>query len=110
MRPARLKGSMDGLMSMIQQASQDREIEHQLITMPVLLLNGAHDPVVPLSTAQRLRERLPQARLVVIERAAHALIDERAEDCARAIEDFLRDVRAESGSAAPAAVLAPRPA
>jgi pimeloyl-ACP methyl ester carboxylesterase len=110
MRPARLKGSMDGLMSMIQQASQDREIDYRLITMPVLLLNGAHDPVVPLSTAQRLRGRIPQARLVVIERAAHALIDERAEECARAIEDFLRDARTESTAAAPSQVSAPRPA
>jgi pimeloyl-ACP methyl ester carboxylesterase len=102
LRPARLKGSMDGLMAMIRDAADDREIDASRIRMPVLLINGAHDRVVPLRFAQAIRERIPQARLTVVERAGHALIDERADESSRAVRDFLR----ESLGAAPAA--APR--
>ncbi len=99
LRPARIKGSMDGLMAMMRDGAADQPVDDARVTMPVLLLNGAHDEVVPLSVAQRLRERLPQARLVVIERAAHGLLEERPEECARAITDFLLDARiAESAS------------
>ncbi len=90
-RPARIEGSMDGLLAMMRDAAKDAPIDRSRITMPVLLLNGAHDRVVPLAVAQRIREAIPHARLVVIERAAHLLIDERAEECARAIRDFLAE-------------------
>jgi len=99
LRPARIKGSMDGLMAMMRDRAADHPVDDARGTMPVLLLNGAHDEVVPLSAAQRLRERLPHARLVVIERAAHGLLEERPEECARAIADFLLDAGiAESAS------------
>lgn len=99
LRPARIKGSMDGLMAMMRDRAADQPVDDARVTMPVLLLNGAYDEVVPLSVAQRLRERLPHARLVVIERAAHGLLEERPEECARAIADFLLDASiAESAS------------
>jgi pimeloyl-ACP methyl ester carboxylesterase len=91
LRPALLRGSMDGLLGMMRDGATDPSIDHSRITMPVLLLYGAHDRVVPLSAAQRLRDRIPHARLVVIDRAAHLLLEERPDDCARAIRDFLRD-------------------
>jgi len=102
LRPARLKGSMDGLLEMMKQARHDPPIAYDRITMPVLLIYGAQDRVVPLERARRIREHLPQARLVVVERAAHLLLEERAEECARAIEDFLREVRAGSAVASTA--------
>jgi pimeloyl-ACP methyl ester carboxylesterase len=91
MRPARLKGSMDGLMSMMNASTTDAPIDYGRITMPVLLLSGAGDRVVPLSRAQELRERMPQARLVVVDKAGHLLLEERPEECNRAIDDFLRE-------------------
>ncbi len=91
LRPARLKGSMDGLTAMMRGRASDSPVDDTRVTMPVLLLNGAHDKVVPLNAAQRLRERLPQARLVVIEQAAHGLLEERPEECAREIDRFLRE-------------------
>jgi pimeloyl-ACP methyl ester carboxylesterase len=98
-RPTRLKGSMDGLLAMMQQAKNDAPIDYARITMPALLLYGAADRVVPLKAATRLRERIPQARLVVIERAGHLLLEEKGDECERAIRDFLR----ESGAAQPTA-------
>jgi pimeloyl-ACP methyl ester carboxylesterase len=90
-RPTRLKGSMDGLMAMMQQATLDPPIDYSRITMPALLLYGAQDRVVPLKAATRLRERIPHARLVVIEHAGHMLLEEKGSECERAIRDFLRE-------------------
>ena len=90
-RPARIKGFLDGMIAMVRDGRRDPPIDWGAITMPVLLLYGAEDRVVPVSVAERIRRRTPQARLVVIERAAHLLIDERPRECADAIASFLRD-------------------
>jgi len=100
-RPARLRGSMDGLRKMMRDAVSDPPVDASRITMPVLLLYGAHDPVAPLSMAQQIRARIPHARLTVIERAAHLLLEERPEECNRAIEDFLREAVAAPAGARP---------
>lgn len=42
------------------------------IRQPVLLVHGEHDPLMPLSAARWLADRLPQARLEVFSSAAHA--------------------------------------
>lgn len=41
------------------------------ITIPVLVIHGTHDIGVPLKYAQRAAERLPNARLEIIENAGH---------------------------------------
>ena len=41
------------------------------LDLPVLLLWGKHDPVIPLSVGERLERELPHARLVVLERCGH---------------------------------------
>jgi pimeloyl-ACP methyl ester carboxylesterase len=100
LRPARLKGSMDGLLRMVRDARSDAEVDLSRITMPVLLLFAAHDRVAPLAMAQQLRQRIPHARLTVIERAAHLLLEERPDECNRAIADFLREAKATKTSGA----------
>lgn len=93
LRPIRIRGTLDGILRSGREAAGDPAIDRARITMPVLLLYGAHDRVVPLKTAQHLRALLPQARLIVIDRAAHLLLEEQPEACARAIEDFLAEAR-----------------
>jgi pimeloyl-ACP methyl ester carboxylesterase len=101
-RPARLKGSMDGLMHMMRDARDDSPVDLARIVVPVLLLYGAHDRVAPLSLAQEIRQRIPHARLTVIERAAHLLLEERPDECNRAIADFLRESVPATTAGAPA--------
>jgi pimeloyl-ACP methyl ester carboxylesterase len=101
-RPARIKGSMDGLMQMMCDVRSDQPVDLARITMPVLLLFGAHDPVAPLGMAKQIRQRIPQARLTVIERAAHLLLEEQPDACNRAMADFLRETVPAASSAAPA--------
>ncbi|HYM14945.1 MAG TPA: alpha/beta hydrolase [Dehalococcoidia bacterium] len=96
LRPLRIRGTLEGILRSIGESARDPEIDRSRITMPVLLLYAAHDRAVPLHTAQRLRALLPHARLVVIDRAAHLLLEERPEECARAIADFLREERVEA--------------
>jgi pimeloyl-ACP methyl ester carboxylesterase len=92
LRPVRIRGSMDGLVAMINDgAGRDTPIDRSRITMPVLLLYGADDRVVPVSARRRLQEMLPQARMVIIERAGHLLLEERPEDCVAAIERCLAE-------------------
>lgn len=105
LRPAHIRGSRAGLAKMIRDsAERDGLIDLSRLTMPVLLLAAGQDHVVPLSAALRIRESVPHARLVVIERAAHLLLEERPDDCANAIRDFLGDAAAQ-GQARAAAVV-----
>jgi pimeloyl-ACP methyl ester carboxylesterase len=91
LRPIRIRGTIDGILRSGREAAGDPAFDRSRITMPTLLLYAAHDRVVPLKTAQHLRTLLPHARLVVVDKAAHLLLEEQPEVCAGAIEDFLRE-------------------
>ena len=58
------------------------------IATPVTLINGRHDPVVPLANVQFLDERLPNSRIRVIE-AGHFVWEEAPAEYAAAIVDSL---------------------
>lgn len=62
---------------------------HEL-TMPVLLLWGADDPIMPLAQGQELAAKFPNARLVVLPECGHLPTLERPAECADAIDGFLR--------------------
>ena len=94
LRPLRLRGSLDGLLAMMRDHRRDAPADLSKARMPVLLLWGSDDRLVPLHAAQEIRRDLPQARLVVIEGAGHMLFEERPDACNQAIEDFLRDALA----------------
>ena len=91
LRPMRIRGTLTSILRSVRETERDDAIERSRITMPVLLLYAADDRAVPLSAAHRLHELLPQAHLVVFDKAAHLLLEERPEECGRAIEDFLGD-------------------
>jgi pimeloyl-ACP methyl ester carboxylesterase len=52
------------------------------IRTPVTIINGRHDPVVPLTNAEFLDERLPHSRLAVID-AGHMVWEEASSEYAR---------------------------
>jgi pimeloyl-ACP methyl ester carboxylesterase len=58
------------------------------ITTPVTLINGRHDPVVPLANAEFLDERLPNSRLRVID-AGHFVWEEAPAEYASIVRDSL---------------------
>ena len=59
------------------------------IKCPVLMLAGSRDQMTPLSAVQGLMARIPQARMVVLEGAGHALMAEQPDAVLDALIDFL---------------------
>jgi pimeloyl-ACP methyl ester carboxylesterase len=58
------------------------------LATPVLIINGRHDPVVPLANAEFLHERLPNSRLAIID-AAHFVWEEAPVQYASLIIDWI---------------------
>jgi pimeloyl-ACP methyl ester carboxylesterase len=54
------------------------------IATPVTVINGGHDPVVPLANAEFLAERLPNSRLVIVD-AGHMVWEEAPAEYAAAV-------------------------
>ena len=71
------------------------------LRLPVLLLWGANDPLVPLSYGQQMLEEIPNARLRVIENAGHIPMWENPEAFDRELIEFLDEVDAVRSNAAP---------
>jgi pimeloyl-ACP methyl ester carboxylesterase len=59
------------------------------LRIPVLILHGAHDRVVPARNAALLAERIPRARVHIFDDAGHLFLWERAEEANRLIVEFL---------------------
>ncbi len=59
------------------------------ITTPTLVITGAADAIVPAANSRVLAERIPHARLVVIEGAGHFFFAERPAETMRALREFL---------------------
>ncbi len=59
------------------------------ITVPVLLVTGDEDGVAPPSTVRQMAQRLPNARVVVLNRCGHWTPFERPTECAQQLEEFL---------------------
>jgi 3-oxoadipate enol-lactonase len=59
------------------------------ISVPTLVVAGAEDPATPVEHAELLVSRIPDARLLVLERAAHLANVERAEEFTTAMLDHL---------------------
>jgi pimeloyl-ACP methyl ester carboxylesterase len=68
----------------------DRTAELATITLPTLVLVGAHDAITPPEESRRMAEALPNAQLVVIPDAGHLAPLENAEAANEAILTFLR--------------------
>jgi len=58
-----------------------------------LVIWGAHDPVIPVANAHRLRDELPHASLVLAPGSGHVPHEEEPEPVAAAILEFLRTLR-----------------
>jgi pimeloyl-ACP methyl ester carboxylesterase len=59
--------------------------------MPVLVIGGERDILVPVWKSKELAELIPGARLVVLDRAPHGLTMERAQEFNRLVLDFVAE-------------------
>jgi pimeloyl-ACP methyl ester carboxylesterase len=88
-RIARIRGSTNAIASLLSDAARDDPIDLSRVSQPVLLLWGRHDRWTSLRLARWLADRIPNARLQVIERARHMVLEERADEANEAILSFL---------------------
>jgi pimeloyl-ACP methyl ester carboxylesterase len=72
------------------------------LTMPVLLIWGDHDPLVPLTYARQMLAEMPHAKLRVIPRAGHVPMWENPLAFNEALLSFLDEVDVVHGAAEPA--------
>jgi len=61
------------------------------LRMPVLILHGTEDAVIPVGNAEVLAQRIPGAKLVLLDGLGHLFWHEDPERAARAILDFTLD-------------------
>ena len=59
------------------------------VTAPTLLVYGSDDPLAPPTTGQFIADRIPDARLEIIERGRHALSSEFKEPVAKLVSEFV---------------------
>jgi pimeloyl-ACP methyl ester carboxylesterase len=88
-RSACIRGSTDAIASLLSDAARDEPIGLSRVSQPVLLLWGEGDRWTNLRLARRLADELPDARLQVVDRARHMVLEERAEEANEAILAFL---------------------
>src|SRR3954452_12582157 len=72
------------------------------LMMPVLLVWGEHDPLVPLTYAKQMLDEMPHAKLRVIPRAGHVPMWENPRAFNEAVLSFLDEVDVVHGLAEPA--------
>jgi 3-oxoadipate enol-lactonase len=85
--PQRTEGFMRQLDSMGRHEARQRLPG---LAMPVQVIGAERDILVPAWKSQELAELIPEAKLAIVERAAHAVHFERPEEFTTAVLDFLR--------------------
>jgi 3-oxoadipate enol-lactonase len=77
------------------EAVRDADLTHRfkVIRAATLVIAGAEDPVATVDGAESIRDSIPEARLVVIEGAAHLANVEQPEAVTQAILDHLEEGR-----------------
>jgi len=84
-----IRGSAAAAASLLSDAAGDEPLDLSRVSQPVLLLWGEGDRWTSLRLARRLVDELPDARLQVIDRARHMVLEERAKEANEAILAFL---------------------
>lgn len=76
------------------EAIRDMDLRDRLgkIRAPTLIVAGAEDPATPPAHGEFIRDSIPDARLLVVEKAAHIANVERSEEVTRAILGHLDPV------------------
>ena len=90
--PPELLQRQMGLAIRVMTASPQAEMEARMkeCKVPVLVLMGTADRLIPPAMGRHYRELLPDSYLVMVYDAAHALDIDRPEACLAVIDDFLQ--------------------
>ena len=99
-RTSRVRDWDRSLWEMTVVSGQTEAIRHiRRLELPILVVAGDDDRVLPLSDQEHLIEEVPGSRLVVVANAGHNPQEEQPEETASLVEGFLKDRVAEFFSA-----------
>jgi len=72
-------------------ASKSSNLENELdqFLMPILVITGDNDQIVPTNDSIRLSQALPNAKLVIIKQAGHVPHEEKPKDFLNAVQEFV---------------------
>lgn len=103
-KPGRIYGSLNTVWQMWDAVRKQPKIDHSKITMPVLVLWGEKERILPFDQRllRWLRKRLPNAEVVTIPRTGHMLLEENPTAANEALRRFLADGKAPTREAAAA--------
>lgn len=92
MKPFQAEGWDTALWEMVKIRSNPG-IKNRLeeLTLPILIVTGDDDRVVPIWQSQRLAKAIPHAQLVVVENCGHMPHEEKPEEFLTAVDAFLLD-------------------
>ncbi len=81
-------------------ASRDLNLDERLaeFQLPILVITGDDDRIVPSEDSIRLESALPNAELALIPNCGHVPHEECPQDFLRTVRDFLSWLRANNGS------------
>lgn len=89
-----LPGAREALIQTAQQiVSEDIEAvtaRYKTISVPVLIIWGAEDEVVPLSVGKQFKRDIPNSELVILPQCGHMPPEEEPGETTRTVEGFLR--------------------
>ena len=92
-KPLRLAGSYHALVEtakkLIPPDAEEITKHYREINVPALLIWGQYDKVIPLEIGQRLQKDIPNSKLIVIPDCGHMPLEEKPEETAKIISDFL---------------------
>jgi pimeloyl-ACP methyl ester carboxylesterase len=60
--------------------------------IPLMILAGRQDPIVPLAQTEQLAQTIPGARLEILEQSGHNALEERPRETVEQLENFYRDI------------------
>jgi pimeloyl-ACP methyl ester carboxylesterase len=70
----------------------DRMNEIECITLPTLIICGEDDRLTPVKYSKYMKDKIRNARLVVIHDAGHSVMFEKPEELNNAIRSFISDL------------------
>ena len=88
-RPQRMRGHRRALGALLVDRARDEPLTPERIATPTLILWGEHDRLLPPSQGERLLERIPNARFVLVPSSGHRPLEEQPGFCNRALLEFL---------------------
>ena len=80
-------------------ASYDVSEAIRAIRVPTLVITGAQDILIPVENSRRIAERIPGARLALVEGGAHIFFLEQAEAMAAELMSFFESARSKPATA-----------